>query len=113
MANPGLVIVALLLGIAAGISLNYCLNKYIKQLWLKILLFLGGTFLLGLILSGLGKLFILRTIPSAGNIGAAIGAGIGMALGYVFFIIIGLILFILSFAITSLVRYFRKKRQKF
>lgn len=95
--------------IVSGFFVHRFLYHKLKKNWLAFLISLLGLIPLGLLLSILGKLLILRTIPGPMGLGEGLGAGIGMAIIFSLFIFIGLALYITTVIIMTVYHWIKKK----
>lgn len=112
MGSP-LAVIGFFLGLIASIVSGYFVHKFLyhhlKKNWLAFLLSLPGLLPLGLLLSGLGKLLIVRTVSGPMGLGEALGAGIGMAIFYVLFILTGLALYLITLITVTTYHWVKKK----
>ena len=95
-----------------GIYINKLLYKYVKINWASFLISLAGIFLIALILSGTGKLYIQTKAEGPMGLGEAIGTGIAMALAYALFILAGIISYIIATSTTSIQRWIKNSKLK-
>ncbi|MBN1644449.1 hypothetical protein JW851_00215 [Candidatus Woesearchaeota archaeon] len=102
-----------LLGLITALVLGVCVNKLLKKIfkkeWLTWVLTIPAAFILGLIYSGIGKIFFFVTMPGPTSLGGALAKGIGLAIAYLLFIISGMLSFLIASTVTSIVRLIRKK----
>jgi len=96
------------LAIIAGIYSNKILKKVIKHHLLAWIFSLPIAIVLGAFYAIIGRLVFFSIIPTAPDIGAAVGNAIGMILTWFLFIGLGMISFILASTSMSIMRL-RKK----
>lgn len=111
MAAPALFF-GLIIAITAGIYVNIFAVRKFKLWWKQLLVILAGLVATVVVLVILGQLFTLQPKSGSFGVGEAIGVGIGMAVLFIITIILGSAAYIVSSALTSLVRWVKKKRRK-
>jgi len=94
----------------AGIWINKLLYKRIKRNWTSFLISLLGIFLIVLVLSGTGKLYIPIKAEGPMGLGEALAKGIGMALAYILFILSGIVSYLFASLGVSIYRGIKKKK---
>ncbi len=97
---------------AAGIWINGLLYKWIKKNWAAFFISLLGIFLIALILSGTGKLYIQMKVEGPFGLGEGLAIGIGMAIMLGLFILSGIASYVLASLGTSIHRGIKKRKAR-
>lgn len=94
---------------AGGILINKLLYKWVKKNWLAFFISLLGIFLIALVLSETGKLYILIKAAGPMGLGEALAKGIGMGIMYALFVLSGIASYIIASLGTSIHRGVKRK----